>query len=140
MVLVKAIEKVSAKTIKSPITSFEEEFKVGFNILLDALKAPLAQIAVNAGKGDGSIIVEKVKEGKGNIGYDAASDEIVSDMIAKGIIDPVKVTRSCVQYAASAAAVLLTTEAAVTDEPKEEKSPDMGAMGGMGGGMPGMGF
>jgi len=139
--LVKAVGKVAAKTTKSPIASFEEEFKVGFNILLDALKAPLAQIAINAGKGDGSIIVEKVKEGKGNIGYDAASDEIVSDMIAKGIIDPVKVTRSCVQYAASAAAVLLTTEAAVTDEPKEEKAPDMGnAMGGMGGGMPGMGF
>ena len=136
--LVKVAEKVSGKTVKSPIASFESEFQVGFNILVDALKAPLAQIAVNSGKGDGSIIVEKVREGKGNVGYDAANDEIVTDMIAKGIIDPVKVTRSGVQYAASAAAVLLTTEAAITDEPKEEKSaPDMGAMGG---GMPGMGL
>jgi chaperonin GroEL len=134
--LVKAAEKAAAKTVKSPISSFESEFEVGFNILIDSLSAPLAQIAVNSGKGDGSIIVEKVREGKGNIGYDAASDEVVSDMIAKGIIDPVKVTRSGVQYAASAAAVLLTTEAAITDEPKEEKAmPDMNAMGG---GMPGM--
>lgn len=136
--LVKAAEKVAGKTVKSPIPSFEDEFQIGFKILVDALKAPLAQIAMNAGKGDGSIIVEKVKESKGNGGYDAANDEIVSDMIAKGIIDPVKVTRSGVQYAASAAAVLLTTEAAITDEPKEEKpAPDMS---GMGGGMPGMGF
>ncbi len=136
--LVRAGEKVAGKTFKSPIASFEEEFQIGFKILIDALKAPLAQIAMNAGKGDGSIIVEKVKESKGNAGYDAASDEIVADMIAKGIIDPVKVTRSGVQYAASAAAVLLTTEAAIADEPKEEKAgPDMG---GMGGGMPGMGF
>jgi len=136
--LVIAAGKVSTKTVKSPIASFDEEFKVGFNILLDSLNAPLAQIAINAGRGDGSIIVEKIKEGKGNIGYDAASDEIVPDMIARGIIDPVKVTRSGVQYAASAAAVLLTTEAAITDEPKEEKAPDMSGMGGMGGGMPGM--
>jgi len=136
--LVKAAEKAASKTVKSPISSFESEFQVGFNILIDSLKAPLAQIAVNSGKGDGSIIVEKVREGKGNIGYDAASDEIITDMIAKGIVDPVKVTRSGVQYAASAAAVLLTTEVAITDEPKEEKPmPDMG---GMGGGMPGMGF
>ncbi len=136
--LVKAAEKAAGKTVKSPIASFESEFQVGFNILIDALKAPLAQIAVNSGKGDGSIIVEKVREGKGNIGYDAASDEVISDMITRGIIDPVKVTRSGVQYAASAAAVLLTTEVAITDEPKEEKPmPDMG---GMGGGMPGMGF
>jgi chaperonin GroEL len=135
--LVKAGEKARVKQVKSPIKSFEDEFKVGFSILLEALNSPLAQIAINSGKGDGSIIVEKVKEGKGNVGYDAASDEIVPDMIASGIIDPVKVTRSCVQYAASAAAVLLTTEAAITDEPKEEKASDMGAMGG---GMPGMGF
>ncbi len=139
--LVKAAEKIASKTVKSPIASFEEEFQIGFKILVDALRAPLAQIAINAGKGDGSMIVEKVKESKGNAGYDAAGDEIVTDMIAKGIIDPVKVTRSCVQYAASVSALLLTTEVAIADEPKEEKAmPDMGGMGGMGGGMPGMGF
>lgn len=132
--LVRAAEKVATKKVASTMASFEAEFRVGFNILLTALRAPLAQIAVNAGRGDGSIIVEKVREGKGNIGYDAASDEIVPDMIARGIIDPVKVTRSGVQYAASAAAVLLTTEVAIADEPKEEKAD----MGGMGGGMQGM--
>ncbi|GMQ95152.1 MAG: chaperonin GroEL [Patescibacteria group bacterium] len=138
--LVKVTQGVADKEVTSPIPSFEKEFKTGFDILLSALSAPLAQIAINAGRGDGSIIVEKVKESEGNAGYDALKDEIVSDMFTQGIIDPVKVTRSTVQYAASAAAVLLTTEVAITDEPKEEKAPDMGAMGGMGGGMPGMGY
>jgi len=125
---------VLKKGAKSPVKSFEKEFLVGFNILVSALTAPLRQIAMNAGKGDGSIIVEKVKEGKVGTGYDAVSDEIVSDMFSRGIIDPVKVTRSGVQHAASAAATLLTTEAAIAEEPKEEK-PEAPAMGG---GMPGM--
>lgn len=130
--LVRAAAKIGVKKMSSPIASFEEEFQVGVRILLFALEAPLAQIAINSGKGDGSIIVEKIKEGKGNIGYDAASDKIVPDMIVNGIIDPVKVTRSSVQYSSSAAAVLLTTEVAIADEPKkEEKMPDMGGMGGM---------
>jgi chaperonin GroEL len=93
---------------------------------------PLRQIAINSGKDDGYVIVEKVKHGKPNAGYDALKDEIVDDMLQKGIIDPVKVTRSSVQHAVSAAAILLTTEAAVTEEPKEEK-PE--AAPGMGGGM-----
>lgn len=112
--------------------------KVGFNIVLKALETPLKQIAQNAGKGDGSATVEKIKSARGNAGYDAAEDEIVSDMIATGIVDPVKVVRSEIQNAASAAAILLTTEAAVSDEP-EEKKPDAG-MGGNPGGMPGMGM
>ena len=111
-----------------------KEFEVGFNIVLKALEAPLKQIAINAGKDDGSVIVERVRNGKGNTGYDALKDEMVTDMIVAGIIDPVKVTRSGVQNAASAAAILLTTEAAIADEPKEENSP---VGGGMGGGMPG---
>lgn len=135
--LVNTIERVAKRKKSSPIPSFEKEFTVGWNILVTALSAPLAQIAVNAGKGDGSIIVEKVKEGKGNIGYDALADEIVPDMFARGIIDPVKVTRSGVEHAASAAAILLTTEAAFADEPKKEEP--MGR-GGMGGGMPGMDY
>ncbi len=132
--LVKVAQKLANEEIKSPIKSFEKEFKIGFKILLDSLSAPLAQIAKNAGKGDGSIIVEKVKEGKNGAGYDAGADEIVQDMIAKGIIDPVKVTRSGVQYASSASATLLTTEVAITDEPKEEKTSTTD----MGGAMPGM--
>jgi len=134
--LVKAGEKVAGKDIKPSLDSFNAEFNVGVKILLGALKAPLKQIAINAGKEDGAVIVESVRRAKGNAGYDARSDEIVADMIEAGIVDPVKVTRSCVQNAASAAAILLTTEAAVADEPKEEKQmPDMSSMGGMGGGM-----
>lgn len=110
----------------------KQEFSIGFTIVIKALEAPLRQIAINAGKEDGLVIVDKIKNGKGNIGYDALKDEIVSDMLAAGIIDPVKVTRSCVQNAASAAAILLTTEAAVAEEPKEDK-PAAGGMppGGM---------
>lgn len=107
-----------------------KEFEVGFNIVIKALEAPLRQIAVNAGKDDGSVIVEEVKKGRGNFGYDALKDEMVADMVAAGIVDPVKVTRLGVENAASAAAILLTTEVAVAEEPKEEK-PAMG-----GGGMP----
>lgn len=133
---IKAIKKVG----EQKHNSHEEE--IGFNIVIKALEMPLKQIAANAGKDDGSVIVDKVKNGKGNAGYDAAKDEIVSDMIAEGIIDPAKVARSCVQNATSAAAILLTTEVAIADEP-EEKKPDMGGggamgAGGMGGGMPGM--
>ncbi len=79
------------------------------------------------------MIVNTVKEARGNGGYDALRDEIAPDMLAAGIIDPVKVTRSCVQNAASAAAILLTTEVAVAEEPKDEKGA--AGAGGMGGGM-----
>ncbi len=110
-----------------------KEFEVGFTIVVKALEAPLRQIAINAGKDDGSVIVEEVKKGRGNFGYDALKDEMVPDMVAAGIVDPVKVTRMGVQNAASAAAILLTTEVAVAEEPKE--NPPAG--GAMGGGMPG---
>lgn len=99
-----------------------KEFEAGFHIVIKALEAPLRQIAVNAGKDDGSVIVEAVRKGRGNFGYDALRDEMVSDMVAAGIVDPVKVTRLGVENAASAAAILLTTEAAVAEEPKEEKA------------------
>jgi chaperonin GroEL len=108
---------------------------IGYNIVLKALEVPLRQIADNTGKHDGAVIVEKVKQAGGNAGYDAAKGEMVEDMIKAGIIDPVKVERSGVQHAVSAAAILLTTEAAVADEPEEHKPsmPDMSGMGGMGG-------
>lgn len=132
--LVRAGAKVGAKEIKAPSSDIADEFQVGVRILLRALEAPLRQIAINAGKDDGEVIVDKVKSGKGNEGYDANADEIIPDMFAAGIIDPVKVTRTGVERAASAAAILLTTEVAISDEPKEEKSM---MPGGMGGGMPG---
>lgn len=126
--LIKAAEKV--KMVKS--ASFGREFEVGYQIVLKALEAPLRQIAINAGKDDGAVIVDQVKHAKGNAGYNALTDAMIPDMLVAGIIDPVKVTRSGVQNAASAAAILLTTEAAVAEEPKEDKPAASGGMNGMG--------
>jgi chaperonin GroEL len=106
---------------------------IGYNIVLKALEVPLKQIADNTGKHDGAVIVQKVKEAGGNAGYDADKAEMIDDMIKGGIIDPVKVERSGVQHAVSAAAVLLTTEAAIADEPEEGGTPAMPDMSGMGG-------
>jgi chaperonin GroEL len=109
---------------------------IGYNIVLKALEVPLKQIVDNTGKHDGAVIVQKVKEAGGNAGYDAAKGEMIPDMIKAGIIDPVKVGRSGVQHAVSAAAILLTSEAAVADAPEDKPAmPDMSGMGGMGGGM-----
>ena len=109
-----------------------KEFELGYKIVLKALESPLKQIAINAGKDDGSVIIEKVKNGKGNMGYDALKDEMIADMILAGIVDPVKVTRLGVQNACSAAAILLTTEVAIAEEPKDEKAPAGNpGMGGM---------
>ncbi len=110
------------------------EEMIGYNIVLKALEVPLRQIADNTGKHDGAVIVEKVKTAGGNAGYDAAKAEMVDDMIKVGIIDPVKVERAGVQHAVSAAAIFLTSEAAIADEPEDDKSP-MPDMSGMGGGM-----
>ncbi len=127
--LVKAAAKVEAGAKWEGMTKEEE---IGFRAVLIALLKPLKQIAINGGKDSGDVIVDTVQKGKGNTGYDAVKDEIVPDMIAAGIIDPVKVTRGSVQHAVSAAAILLTTEVAIADEPEEK--PAAGA-GGMGGGM-----
>lgn len=110
--------------------------KVGVNIVKRAIEEPIRQIAQNAGL-EGSVVVQRVKQEKTNIGYDVGQDAYV-DMIEAGVIDPTKVTRSALQNAASIAALLLTTETIIADKPeKEEKMPAMppGGMGGMGGGM-----
>jgi chaperonin GroEL len=109
-----------------------KEELVGYNIVLKALEVPLRQIADNTGRIDGAVVVEKVKAAGGNAGYDAAKGEMVDDMIKAGIIDPVKVERAGVQHAVSAAAILLTSECAIADEPEPEKAaaPDMSGMGG----------
>ena len=131
--LAKAASIVEKNLMSKKDLSREE--LIGYNIVLKALDVPLRQIADNTGKHDGAVIVEKVKQAGGNAGYDAARGEMVDDMIKAGIIDPVKVERSGVQHAVSAAAILLTTEAAIADEPEEGKGamPDMSGMGGMGG-------
>lgn len=131
--LVKVAKKIKERAGKHTLGA---EAIIGYEIVCKALEAPLRQIAINAGKEDGSVIVEQVKTGKGNNGYDALKDEMVADMLVAGIIDPVKVTRTALQNASSAAAILLTTEVAVADEPEEKKDAQS-----MGGGMPGgMGY
>ena len=98
---------------------------------------PLRQIVTNAGE-EGSVVLNKVAEGKGNFGYNAATGEY-TDMIKAGILDPTKVVRCALQNAASIAGLMITTEAMVADLPKEEAGHghggggDMGGMGGMGG-------
>lgn len=112
------------------------EEKIGIEILKRALEEPIRQIAENAGK-EGSVVVDAVKKLSGNEGYNAATDKY-EDLVAAGIIDPTKVTRSALQNASSIAALLLTTEAVITDLPKKEGEHDHAGMGGgMGGGMPG---
>lgn len=108
------------------------EEKVGLEILRKALEEPVRQIAQNAGK-DGAVIAQKVKELEGNNGYNALTDTF-EDLMAAGIVDPTKVTRSALENAASIASLMLTTEAVVADLPQEKDE-----MGGMPGGMPGMG-
>jgi chaperonin GroEL len=113
--------------------SLDREELVGYSIVLKALEMPLRQIVDNTGKFEGAVIVDKVKAAGGNAGFDAAKGEMVDDMIKAGIIDPVKVERAGVQHAVSAAGILLTSEAAIADEPEPEKTPTMPDMGGMGG-------
>ncbi|WP_426661410.1 chaperonin GroEL [Rhodanobacter aciditrophus] len=112
-----------------------EDQNLGIAITRRALEAPLREIVFNAG-GESSVVVNQVKEGKGNFGYNAATGEF-GDMIEFGILDPTKVTRSALQYASSVAGLAITTEAMVAELPKKEEhnhgGPGAGGMGGMGG-------
>jgi len=112
--------------------------QIGINIIRRALEEPLRQLVTNAGL-EGSVMVEKIRKEKANVGYDAENNR-VTDMVEAGIIDPTKVARTAIQNAASIASLLITTEAVIADKPdKDEKGPAM--PGGMGGGMPGgMGY
>lgn len=110
-----------------------EDENTGIAIIKRAVEEPLRQIVANAG-GEGSVVVNKVREGKGDFGYNART-EVFENLIGAGVIDPTKVTRVALQNAASAAAMILTTECALVEE-KEEKAPAM--PGGMPGGMDGM--
>jgi len=125
----------ASKSLENYKLSGEES--IGVEILKKALIQPLKLIAENAGK-DGSVIVDAVRRKSKGIGYDAKNDKYV-DMISSGIIDPLKVTRSALQNSASAAGMILTTEAAVSDAPEKCTTCDSGANAGagMGGGMPG---
>jgi chaperonin GroEL len=107
------------------INSLRGDEKTGAAIILRALEEPLRQIAANAGI-DGSVVVEKVKNSEKGIGFDAAKEEYI-DMFKSGIVDPVKVTRSALQNAASVAAMILTTESAVVEKPEKKKTPPIPA-------------
>ena len=106
----------------------------GIQIISRAIESPLRTIVENAG-GEGSVVVAKVIDGKGDFGYDAKSEKYV-DLLKEGIIDPKKVTRIALENAASVAGMILTTECALVDI--KEETPPMPPMGGGGGGMPGM--
>ena len=126
---------VRAKASLDKLEGDNDDQNVGINILRRALEEPLRQIVSNAGS-DASVILNDVANGKGNYGYNAATDEY-GDMIEMGIVDPTKVTRYALQNAASVTCLLLTTEAMVTEAPQDDvppaPMPDMGGMGGMGG-------
>jgi len=113
-----ALAKVSMKIAKEldvfPPSMVGDE-RVGYKIVVEALNEPLTRIAINAGRSDAVLIVDKVQNGGKNAGYDASTGVISEDMIAAGIIDPVKVSRLALENAVSAAAILLTTEVAVVD-------------------------
>ena len=112
-----------------------EEQNVGIKLALRAMEAPLRQIVTNAGE-EASVVASAVKNGEGNFGYNAGTEQY-GDMIAMGILDPTKVTRSALQFAASVAGLMITTECMVTELPKDDKADlgaaGMGGMGGMGG-------
>jgi chaperonin GroEL len=124
--------------VKKVTDGLSHDERTGASILMRALEEPARQIAANAGA-EGSVVVNTIKgKNDGKFGYNAATDEYVDDMFAAGIVDPAKVTRTALQNAASIGALLLTTEAVITDKPeKEDKSAggmpggDMGGMGGM---------
>jgi len=122
----------AAKSVEKEIANETGDVKTGMQIVLRALEEPVRQIASNAGM-EGSVIVDKIKSANNvNFGYDAAKNEY-GDLVAKGIIDPTKVTRCALQNAASIAAMLLTTESIVTDIKEEHPAPMGGGAGGMGG-------
>ena len=121
-----------ARSNLGKIETINHDQEQGVKIVLKAIEAPLRQIVANAGD-EPSVVVNKVLEGTGNYGYNAATGEY-GDLVELGVLDPAKVTRSALQNAASVAGLLLTTDAMVAELPKEESAvPDMGGMGGMGG-------
>ena len=126
--LVRALQAVDG------LLGANDDQTVGINLARRAMEAPLRQIVTNAGE-EGSVVVEKVKNGEGNFGYNAGTGEY-GDMIEMGILDPAKVTRTALQAAGSIAGLMITTEAMVADAPDDSPAPampDMGGMGGMGG-------
>ena len=128
-----ALIRVASKV--ADLRGDNEEQNVGIKLALRAMEAPLRQIVTNAGE-EASVVASAVKNGEGNFGYNAGTEQY-GDMLAMGILDPTKVTRSALQFAASVAGLMITTECMVTELPKDDKADlgaaGMGGMGGMGG-------
>ena len=117
---------INALKSVADLTDTEEDILTGINIVRRSLEKPMAGIAHNAGE-DGAVVIEAVRRKQGdsknkNLGYDVISNEYV-DMVESGIIDPAKVTKGALENAASIAAMILTTEALITDVPEDEKMP-----------------
>ncbi|MFC5706720.1 chaperonin GroEL [Aeromonas eucrenophila] len=125
-----ALVRVAAKL--AGLRGDNEDQNVGIKVALRAMEAPLRQIVINAGE-EASVIANAVKNGEGNFGYNAYTEQY-GDMLAMGILDPTKVTRSALQFASSIAGLMITTECMITELPKKDTPamPDMGGMGGMG--------
>ena len=127
--LIRAIASVDG------LTGDNEDQNTGIAAALRAMEGPLRQIVTNAGD-EASVVLDKIRQGEGNFGYNAATGEY-GDMIGMGILDPAKVTRTALQEAGSVAGLMITTEVMIAESPKEEGAapamPDMGGMGGMGG-------
>ena len=125
-----ALVRVAAKL--ASLRGDNEDQNVGIKVALRAMEAPLRQIVINAGE-EASVIANAVKNGEGNYGYNAYTEQY-GDMLAMGILDPTKVTRSALQFASSVAGLMITTECMISELPKKDTPamPDMGGMGGMG--------
>ena len=126
-----ALVRVASKL--ASLKGDNEDQNVGIRVALKAMEAPLRQIVENAGQ-EPSVIANAVRNAEGNNGYNAATEQY-GDMLEMGILDPTKVTRSALQYAASIAGLMITTECMITDLPKKDEAPAAGnmGMGGMGG-------
>jgi chaperonin GroEL len=123
-----AFLRVSSRLDK--LKNDNQDIMLGIKIVKKAIEEPIRQIVINAGE-EGSVIVNKVKENKGNYGYNAAT-EVYEDLVKAGVIDPTKVTRVALENAASVASLLLMTEATICEKPEKEKMPMMPPGGGMG--------
>ena len=125
-----ALVRVASKLKKKEEAKRTDEFGIGYQILIKALEAPFKQIVENAGRDDAPVLMAEILKKGDSYGFNALAEkeeDAIVDMYKAGVIDPVKVTRSGVENAASAAAVLLTTEAAVADEPEDEKPAEPSA-------------